>query len=277
VVLSILAVLIVSLWNVGSAPRYLSQYSTSSTDGYSAIPEMDTLLQRQQQQEGKANQQPPPPGSTQNSSTFMSSCLLWMDDNHYLVEWLAYHYTVLPLRRLIICIDPQSQTSPLSILERYSSRGLMNITIWYEDDLFPEEIRNQSQNVLDPVRWFLRRQNNCYLQCMKTLKEDYTIPQKNISATTVTPPPTTTPSTTSQHRPHATNTNTTTNVLIAPNQPGKEEEKEEAQQPPIWVTFYDIDEFIVVNHLSPRPSIGLNEIKPTVLELLTSSNNSIAP
>ena len=35
-----------------------------------------------------------------------SSCLLIMDDNHYLIEWLAYHYHVLPLRRLIVATDP---------------------------------------------------------------------------------------------------------------------------------------------------------------------------
>jgi hypothetical protein len=276
-VLSVVAVLVMSLWNVGSAPRYLSQYSMSSTDGYSAVHETYTLLQRQPQQSKEKQQQQPPTAqktihwSAHNSSTFMSSCLLWMDDNHYLVEWLAYHYTVLPLRRLIICIDPQSQTSPLSILERYSSRGLMNITIWYENDLYSEAIRNQSQFILDPVRLFLRRQNHFYLQCMKTLKKDYTIPQKNQSATTITPPPppTTSTTTSSQHRP-------TSNVLVASNQP-EEEEEEEQQQPPIWVTIYDMDEFIVFNHLSPRPSVGLNEMKPTVLELLTSPNNSIAP
>jgi hypothetical protein len=269
-VLSVLAVLVVSLCNVGSTTRYLSHYSSSSTYEYSIVHEAYLLLQ-------KPNEPPPPaqetiPWSPYNSSTFMSSCLLWMDDNHYLVEWMAYHYTVLPLRRLIMCIDPKSQTSPLSIVERYSSRGLMNVTIWYEDDFYPKEIRNQSRNVSDPVLLFRRRQKNCYLQCMKTLKEDYTIPQMNYFAHTVTPPP----PTTTQHHPHATNTTTTSiNVLFVPNQPGKEEE-EGAQQPPIWVTIYDMDEFIVFNHLSPEPSIGLKELKPTVLELLTSPKNVIA-
>jgi hypothetical protein len=34
-------------------------------------------------------------------STF-SSCLLVMDDNHRLAEWLAYHYHVLPLRYMVV-------------------------------------------------------------------------------------------------------------------------------------------------------------------------------
>lgn len=34
----------------------------------------------------------------------MSSCMLIMDDNHWLVEWLAYHWTTLNLRNMIIAI-----------------------------------------------------------------------------------------------------------------------------------------------------------------------------
>ena len=56
-----------------------------------------------------------------------------MDDNHFLIEWLAYHYHVLPLRNLIVAVDPRSQTSPVSILDRWSGTDL-NITIWEKDD-----------------------------------------------------------------------------------------------------------------------------------------------
>jgi hypothetical protein len=48
-----------------------------------------------------------------------SACLLIRDDNHFLVEWMLYHYHVLPLRYLIVMVDPQSQTSPSKILDRY--------------------------------------------------------------------------------------------------------------------------------------------------------------
>lgn len=58
---------------------------------------------------------PPIPNGTE---TF-SACLLVMDDNHRLVEWLAYHYHVLPLRFLIVAIDPRSQTSPTTVLNRW--------------------------------------------------------------------------------------------------------------------------------------------------------------
>ena len=58
--------------------------------------------------------------------------LLVMDDNHLLVEWLAYHYTTLPLRRLIVAVDPGSATSPLPVLERW--KGRINYTLWYDND-----------------------------------------------------------------------------------------------------------------------------------------------
>jgi hypothetical protein len=55
-----------------------------------------------------------------------SACLLVMDDNHYLIEWLAYHYHALNLQNLILVTDPNSQTSPTAILERW--KDLMDIT-----------------------------------------------------------------------------------------------------------------------------------------------------
>ena len=39
-----------------------------------------------------------------------SACLLWMDDNFRLEEWLAYHYYILKLRYVVINIDPNSKT-----------------------------------------------------------------------------------------------------------------------------------------------------------------------
>jgi hypothetical protein len=64
-----------------------------------------------------------------------AACLLMKDDNVILPEWLAYHYQVLPLRRLIIGLDPFALTSPDKIVEEYRREG-MDITIWQEDDYF---------------------------------------------------------------------------------------------------------------------------------------------
>ena len=61
-----------------------------------------------------------------------SACLLIKDDNVLLPEWLAYHYTFLPLRRLIVAIDPSSHTTPEHIFEKYRAIG-MKITVWTKD------------------------------------------------------------------------------------------------------------------------------------------------
>jgi len=49
------------------------------------------------------------------------ACLMVMDDNHFLVEWLAYHWYALPLRHLTVYVDSNSKTSPEEVLRRYSS------------------------------------------------------------------------------------------------------------------------------------------------------------
>jgi len=61
-----------------------------------------------------------------------------MDDNHLLIEWLAYHYTTLPLKRLIVAIDPRSATSPLPVLKRW--KGRINYTLWYDNDYVGDEV-----------------------------------------------------------------------------------------------------------------------------------------
>jgi hypothetical protein len=61
-----------------------------------------------------------------------SACLLIMDDNHRLSEWIAYHYFAMPLRHLVVTVDPRSRTSPVKILDRW--RPLMNITVWGDAD-----------------------------------------------------------------------------------------------------------------------------------------------
>lgn len=72
----------------------------------------------------------------------VSACLLVNDENPRLPEWLAYHYHVLPLRSLIITIDPASRTSPLDILNRW--RRELEIIVWEEEEFLPEIDRAHS-------------------------------------------------------------------------------------------------------------------------------------
>lgn len=100
-----------------------------------------------------------------------SACLMFMDDNAHLIEWLAYHYHSLPLRRLIVAIDPRSKTSPSSILERWHDR--MEITEWSEVDFMPPRLMDAHAQELTPValtRLFRQRQEEFYARCMARLK-----------------------------------------------------------------------------------------------------------
>jgi hypothetical protein len=63
-----------------------------------------------------------------------SACLLIRDDNHFLIEWLLYHYFVLPLRHLIVLVDPASRTSPSRIFQRYRANSSLDIVEWTHDD-----------------------------------------------------------------------------------------------------------------------------------------------
>jgi len=72
-----------------------------------------------------------PPQRDKEDKDSFSACLLVMDDNHFLIEWLAYHHFVLPLRDVVIAVDPRSQTSPDSILARWKDR--IHITKWTDE------------------------------------------------------------------------------------------------------------------------------------------------
>lgn len=108
-----------------------------------------------------------------------AGCLLIMDDNHFLIEWLAYHYHVVHLRRLIIAVDPRSQTLPDEIVKRW--KDYMNISVWYDYNDY--NLSNQSaiqaaeervqivlRNAKEPYNYDLiqhrARQRLFYSQCM---------------------------------------------------------------------------------------------------------------
>lgn len=98
-----------------------------------------------------------------------SACLILKDDNHWLIEWLAYHYHVLPLRHLILVNDPTSITSPTNILDRWSSK--MIIEQWNDTDFLPEWVHRKARNLSLSDLWLhLNRQNFFYGKCLQSLK-----------------------------------------------------------------------------------------------------------
>ena len=75
-----------------------------------------------------------------NNQRGLSACLLVNDENPRLPEWLAYHYHILPLRSLIIAIDPSSRLSPQAILNRWTNDHTelgLDIQVWNDIDYLP--------------------------------------------------------------------------------------------------------------------------------------------
>jgi len=122
------------------------------------------------------------PGHVSSSSTSLSflddenaafgACLMLMDDDHFLVEWLAYHWFVMPLRHLVVLVDEKSSTSPLEILDRW--KGLIDVEVvdWtYPDAYSPAP--PQAKGTLHEMpenRKLIGRQLKFYEDCMRHYK-----------------------------------------------------------------------------------------------------------
>jgi hypothetical protein len=79
-----------------------------------------------------------PTSSALATSANFSACLLIKDDNAILNEWIAYHYHVLRMRRLIVAVDPLSSESPKSILDKWSSLTDLEISQWSDESYMPD-------------------------------------------------------------------------------------------------------------------------------------------
>lgn len=102
-----------------------------------------------------------------DSKDYFSACVLVNDDNHYLIEWLAYHYHVMPLRDIIISVVPLSRTSPKQVLDRWRDR--INIIEWDDSNIFPPELLpNRNDTALQTHR---DRQTRFNANCLRDLHE----------------------------------------------------------------------------------------------------------
>jgi hypothetical protein len=99
-----------------------------------------------------------------------SACLITMDDNHFLIEWLAYHWHTLPFRRLIVAVDPRSRYSPTPILDRYQQLGLMEITEWTDKDFMIHSHVNVTHK--DLGAFHIQRQLEFYSKCTARLQQE---------------------------------------------------------------------------------------------------------
>jgi len=70
----------------------------------------------------------------------MGMCILVKDDLNKLSEWLAYHYHNMPLRYLVVALDPDSVTTPFSILDKWKRLTSLEYEIWHDNDYLAKEI-----------------------------------------------------------------------------------------------------------------------------------------
>ena len=82
-------------------------------------------------------------GPRGTSDDGMAACLLQNTDNYWLPEWLAYHWLILPLRYLVVGVDPRTKASLLEILQRWNGSSsddddgrmkMMDILVWHDYD-----------------------------------------------------------------------------------------------------------------------------------------------
>ena len=58
------------------------------------------------------------------------ACLMVKDDNDLLYEWIAYHYTVLPLKYLVVGSDIHSTQDPSIVLQRWAQANISDLHFW---------------------------------------------------------------------------------------------------------------------------------------------------
>ena len=106
------------------------------------------------------------------------ACLLIKDDNHLLDEWLAYHSVILPLKFLLVAIDPMSHQSPFNILKKWNNTDLttldMSIDLWTDANYIHErqmhKVCNQYHN-LNMLKNHRRRQSVFMQRCAQHMKK----------------------------------------------------------------------------------------------------------
>ena len=100
-----------------------------------------------------------------------SACLLIMDDNHRLPEWLAYHYYAVNLRYLVVAVDPSSRTSPSDIFQAWRQTTNLTIVEWTDEDFTSRNLRRKPRSSEAIITAMHRtRQWVFYSACTKHLK-----------------------------------------------------------------------------------------------------------
>jgi hypothetical protein len=135
---------------------------------------------------------PVPPHTNNNTSSSFGACLMIKEDNNLLFEWLAYHYTVLPLRYIVIGSDVGNTQDPTDILSRWKTAQTdLQYWVWNASDFVNRHgraynvnssansnvanngsnVENDKDSILQAHHDFVNRQKGFVTTCSEFLKK----------------------------------------------------------------------------------------------------------
>jgi hypothetical protein len=110
-----------------------------------------------------------PNASLIHSNESFSACVLVMDENFRLYEWLAYHYHVMKLRYVVMAVDPVSSLSPKPVLDLFRNELNMTIITWTDRNFANWRKLNANASNDQLGKRYLRRQLLFLGKCMDHL------------------------------------------------------------------------------------------------------------
>ncbi|KAI2506933.1 hypothetical protein MHU86_7525 [Fragilaria crotonensis] len=119
-----------------------------------------------------AEEYPGPPELMHDMNESFSACLLVMDDNFRLYEWIAYHYHVLPLRYLVVAADSRSKNFPNAVLDVFRQQLNMTIVSWNDSDYISwDEPLRADAGVLEKKYRHQYRQRSFLAKCLRHMHQ----------------------------------------------------------------------------------------------------------
>lgn len=149
---------------VASAAMFLPTLLDNSTESFWS----STISQNGEGQSSLPVANSTSPNINSTSKDSMSACLLVMDDNHRLAEWLTYHYHVLPLRHLVIANDIHSRSTPTELL-RLVQQDLPDLQIvqWNDSHFANFQPHGSSAPIVKLRHQYLVRQRQFLKACLE--------------------------------------------------------------------------------------------------------------
>ena len=155
--------------------QHNSNYSLDLDSIINQVAKADALTQQHQQQHDSDSSADHDSDFEKDSNSVddgggSAFCLLIKDDNDILSEWVAYHYHVFQMRRLIVAVDPYSKTSPLGLLQPWGKNGFeLNVTLWSDEDYMPAKFYERNANAKGKYNRYRRWQVTFISECYRRI------------------------------------------------------------------------------------------------------------